>query len=461
MTVTFPDDFLWGAATSAFQIEGAAAEDGKGPSIWDAFCATPGKIACGATGDIACDHYHRYRQDVDLMRQLNLRAYRFSMSWPRVLPQGRGQASAKGWAFYDRLVDALCEAGIEPVATLYHWDLPAALQTELGGWAHADLPHIFADYAEQAFDHLGDRVRFWLTLNEPWCVVYWGYFDGRHAPGIKDRVLGYRVGHNLLRAHAYAVARYRAARHNHGTISLALNLNWSSPASDTPEDVDAAERTMLDFGGWFADPLYRGDYPAVLRERLGSLLPQFTPEDSRLLKRSMDFIALNYYSADVIRHAPGGGPMEAEPVPQPRWAQTAMGWPIVPEGLLRLLHWLNKRYARLPIYVTENGAAFDDQADETGFVDDQNRIAYLRDHIAAARAALAEGIDLRGYFVWTLLDNLEWSEGFAKRFGIIRCDHETQKRTIKASGRWYAELIRAGRPAENQVARPDTASGNG
>jgi len=461
MTVTFPDNFLWGVATSAFQIEGAAAEAGKGPSIWDVFCATPGKTARGDTGDTACDHYHRYRDDVELMRQLNLRAYRFSISWPRVLPQGRGSVNAQGWAFYDRLVDALCDAGIEPFATLHHWDLPAALQTELGGWAHADLPHIFADYAEQAFDRLGDRVRFWLTFNEPWCVVYWGYFDGRHAPGIRDRALGYRVGHNLLRAHAHAVARYRAARHAHGAISLALNMNYSFPASDTPQDADAAERAMLDFGGWFGDPPYYGDYPELLRQRLGSLLPEFTAEDARLLKGSMDFIALNYYLGESVRHAAGSGPMEAEVVPQPDVPRTAMGWPIAPDGLRRVLHWLAKRYPGLPIYITENGAAFDDQADETGYVDDQNRIAYLRDHIAAARAALAEGIDLRGYFVWTLLDNLEWSEGFAKRFGIIRCDHETQERTMKASGHWYAEFIRAGKPVQNRDTRPDTASGNG
>ncbi len=461
MNVTFPNSFVWGAATSAFQIEGAAAEDGKGPSIWDVFCATPGKIACGDTGDTACDHYHRYREDVDLMRQLNLRAYRFSISWPRVLPQGRGTVNAKGWAFYDRLVDALCAAGIEPFATLYHWDLPAALQTELGGWTHPDLPHVFADYAEQAFARLGDRVRYWLTLNEPWVVVTAGYLQGVHPPMIRDRTLGYRVGHNLLRAHAYAAARYRAARHNHGAISLALNLNWSAPASDTPEDVDAAERAMLDFGGWFGDPPYYGDYPDVLRERLGSLLPEFTAEDARLLKGSVDFLALNYYLGDLIRHAPGSGPMETEVVPQPDAARTTMGWPIVPDGLRRVLHWLNKRYPGLPIYITENGAAFDDHADETGYVADQDRTAYLRDHIAAAGAALAEGVDLRGYFVWTLLDNLEWSEGFAKRFGIIRCDHQTQKRIIKASGRWYAELIRIGRPTGNQASLPDTANGNG
>lgn len=445
MLVRFPKDFLWGAATAAFQIEGAAAKDGKGPSIWDVFCATPGKTRFGETGQIACDHYHRYREDVELMGQLNLRAYRFSISWPRVLPQGRGKVNEAGLAFYDRLVDSLCEAGIEPFVTLYHWDLPAALQMELGGWAHPDLPHLFADYAELVFDRLGDRVRHWLTLNEPWCVVNAGYFQGCHAPGIIDRVLGYRVGHNLMRAHAYAAARYRAKRHSQGAISLALNMSYSFPASDGPEDVAAAERAMENFAGWFGDPPWYGAYPEVLRERLGPLLPEFSEEDSGLLKRSMDFLAVNYYTSEVIRYAPGVGLMEAEEIPQSDRAHTATGWPIVPEGLHRLLLWVSKRYPGVPIYITENGAAMDDEVDGRGFVNDADRIAYLRNHIAAACGALAEGVDVRGYFVWSLLDNLEWSEGFAKRFGLVRCDHETSQRTIKASGHWYASLIADGR----------------
>jgi beta-glucosidase len=445
MNVTFPDRFLWGAATAAFQIEGAAAEDGKGPSIWDVFCATPGKTARGDRGEIACDHYHRYREDVELMRRLNLRAYRFSISWPRVLPQGRGEVNEAGFLFYERLVDALCQAGIEPFVTLYHWDLPNALQMELGGWPHPDLPHIFADYAELIFNRLGDRVRQWMTLNEPWCVVQAGHIDGTHAPGIKDRAVGYRAGHNLMRAHAYAVERYRRSPHNKGAIGFALNANYSFPASEKPDDAAAAERSMQNFAGWFADPAYYGDYPPLLRECLGPLLPEFTPADARLLKRSMDFIGLNYYTSDLVRHVPGLGPMEMETVPEAEVARTDMGWPVRPDGLRRLLRWLNGRYPGLPIYITENGAAFDDWPDETGFVDDQDRIAYLRDHIAAAGAALTEGIDLRGYFVWSLLDNLEWSEGFAKRFGIVRCDRETLQRTIKASGHWYARLIADGR----------------
>ena len=448
VTPNFPTNFLWDTATSAFQIEGAAAKDGKGPSIWDDFCAIPGKTANGDTGEVACDHYSRYPEDLALLQRLNLNAYRFSISWPRVLPLGRGPANEPGWDFYDRLVDGLCAAGIEPFATLYHWDLPTALQTELAGWAHPDLPHLFADYAALAFDRLGDRVRYWLTLNEPWCVAQDGYIRGYHAPGFKDRALGYRVGHNLLRAHAYAVARYRAGQHNRGAISFALNAAYTFPASDTSADAAAAERSMLNFGGWFGDPPYSGDYPAELRARLGPLLPDFTPADSNLLKRSIDFIALNYYASDMVRHAPGAGPLELQLVPQPERAHTTMGWPIVPEGLHRLLHWLSTRYPGLPIYVTENGAALNDQADEDGFVNDPERIAYLREHIAAARAALHEGVDLRGYFVWSLLDNLEWTHGFRQLFGLVRCDRQTLRRTIKASGHWYGEFVAAARAGE-------------
>ncbi len=435
--------FLWGAATAAYQIEGAANADGKGPSIWDEFCALPGKMVVADSGEVACDHYRRWHADVHLLRSLGIQAYRFSVSWPRVLSAGRGTVNEKGLDFYDRLVDALAEAGIEPLVTLYHWDLPAALQMDLGGWAHDDLPRVFADYADMMFRRLGDRVQLWLTLNEPWVVTVAGYLTGEHAPGVRDRTLAYRVGHNLLRAHAHAVAAFRAGRTG-GAISLAINTTYSYPASRDSADVIAAERAMLNFAGWFADPPFFGDYPAELRARLGELLPQFSAEEARLLRGSMDFFALNYYTSDVVRHAPGSGPMELEMLPQADRPQTEMGWPIVPDGLADLLRWLSDRYRGLPIYITENGAAVADQPDEHGFVDDQARIAYLRDHIGAVARARAAGVDVRGYFVWSLLDNLEWTLGFSKRFGIVRCDHATQKRTIKASGYWYADLIARG-----------------
>lgn len=438
----FGRDFLWGAATSAFQFEGAAREDGKAPSIWDDFARTPGKMHGGATGDTACDHYRRYLDDVALMRELNLRAYRFSISWPRVMPDGRGGINETGLGFYDRLVDALCEAGIEPFATLYHWDLPSALQNQLGGWASEDIPRIFADYAQIMFDRLGDRVKYWLTLNEPWCVVDGGYFNGVHAPGLRDTKLGYRVGHNLMRAHAYAVQRYRASKSNGGAISLALNSPFCYPASERNEDRKAAQRVMEGFAGWFGDPACFGDYPAIMRERLGDLLPEFSEEDSALLRGSMDFITLNYYFSDVVEHAPGEGPMDARTLRQPDRRYTEMDWPIVPEGLCDLLVWLADRYPGLPMYIAENGAALVDEPEADGFVDDQERIAYLRDHIAAIAEARRRGVDVRGYLLWSLMDNLEWSMGFSKRFGIVRCDFDTQQRTIKASGRWYADMIR-------------------
>ncbi|MBI5863161.1 MAG: beta-glucosidase [Planctomycetes bacterium] len=433
--------FLWGAATASYQVEGATRADGRGPSVWDHFCQIPGRTVNGDSGEIACDHFNRWREDVSLMRQLGLKAYRFSVAWPRVQPDGRGAVNEKGIAFYERLIDALHDAGIEPFVTLLHWDLPAALQTDLGGWLHHDLPQIFAEYAQAVFDRLGDRVRYWMTLNEPWVTVDAGYFHGVHPPALRDRAMGYRAGHNLLRAHAHAVAAYRAAKSNNGQISFAMNSSYSFPATDSPADIAAAERAVVNFAGWFTDPPYYGDYPAEMRRRLGSMLPAFSAEDSRLLKGSMDFLALNYYTSEVVRHSDTDGPMQYEVVPQPDVPHTEMNWPVRPDGFHQLLVWLNKRYPGLPFFITENGAACADRADTTGFVDDQDRIAYLRDHFGAAFKAKREGVDLRGYMVWSLIDNLEWSQGFAKRFGLIHCDRTTLKRTIKASGRWFADVI--------------------
>lgn len=439
-----PEGFLWGAATAAYQIEGGARAGGRGPSTWDAFTLIPGKTAKGETGEVACDHYHRWREDVALMQALNLRSYRFSISWPRVLPQGRGAVNEAGLDFYDRLVDALCAARIEPFVTLYHWDLPLALQFELNGWEHDDLPRLFADYADVMFARLGDRVKYWLTLNEPWVSVDAGYFHGVHAPGIKDTRRGYIAGHNLLRAHAYAVARYRSSAKGGGKIGFALNAPFFFPASPAKADIDAAERALVSFAAWFNDPPWFGDYPALMRERLAGLLPAFSDEDSRLLKRSIDLIALNYYFSEVVRHQPGAGPFEYTTVPQKHLPRTEMGWPLIPDGLTELLVWLDRRYPGLPFHITENGAAMNDTPDAAGRVDDQDRIAYLRDHIAACIEARRRGVDLRGYFVWSLIDNLEWSAGYDKRFGLIRCAPGTQSRTIKASGHWYAQQIAAG-----------------
>lgn len=440
---SFPPGFLFGAATAAYQIEGAAREAGRGPSIWDVFCATPGRTAAGDTGETACDHFRRWREDVGLMGELGLQAYRFSVSWPRVFPQGRGTLNHAGLDFYDRLVDELRAAGIEPMVTLFHWDLPAALQMEFGGWQHEDSPHWFADYARAVYDRIADRVRLWITLNEPWCVVDGGHFHGVHAPGIQDRRIGYRVGHNVMRAHAHAVAAYRSHPRGTGQISFALNTTYSEPATASSEDAAAAERAMLNFAGWFTDPAWYGDYPAVMRECLGDLLPAFSADDQRLLRRSMDYLALNFYFGDVVRHTPGKGPFEYESFYDPAAAKTQMDWPITPGALTKCLQWLSRRYGQLPIYITENGAAMPDNADGGGFVDDQDRIEYLHSHVAAVQDAMHSGVDVRGYLVWSLMDNLEWSLGFEKKFGLIRCDRTTLERTIKASGRWYAGLIKS------------------
>lgn len=446
----FDESFLFGTATAAYQIEGAASQDGKGPSVWDEFCSIPGKTTNGDTGEFACDHYNRWREDIALMKRLGLRAYRFSISWPRVMPTGRGAVNRAGLDFYSRLVDELLAADIQPFVTLLHWDLPLALQTELNGWLHGDLPRVFAEYATVIYDCLGDRVTNWMTLNEPWVTVEAGYFHGVHPPAVRDRALGYRAGHNLLRAHAYAVAAYRAGANNRGAISFAMNSSFSFAASESRLDIAAAERAVVNFAGWFTDPAYYGDYPALLRERLGTMLPAFSTEDSRLLKGSMDFLALNYYTSEVVRHSDNGGPMQVEVVPQPEFRHTEMNWAVRPDGFHRLLVWLNRRYPNLPLYVTENGAAFDDRPNAEGFVNDQNRIDYLRDHFAAARQAMADGVDLRGYFVWSLLDNLEWAAGFSKRFGLIHCDRTTLKRTIKQSGLWYADFIAHGGETRNE-----------
>ncbi|MGE3180530.1 MAG: GH1 family beta-glucosidase [Phycisphaerae bacterium] len=440
----FPESFLWGAATAAFQVEGSPLADGRGPSIWDVFCQTPGKTVDGVAGIDGADHYRRWREDVAIMREIGLQAYRFSISWPRVMPLGRGDVNQAGIDFYDKLVDELCAAGIAPAVTLYHWDLPAALQMELGGWANDDIADIFADYAEIMFKKLGDRVSLWMTLNEPWCSVDGGYFHGGHAPGAKDRRLGYRAGHNLMRAHGRAVARFRATQPKSSKISFALNTGYFFPATESREDREAAERAILDMAGWFGDPVWFGDYPAVMRERYGDLLPVFSDEDTRLLKKSIDYVALNYYFSHVARFAPGKGAMEYDAPPRSSDRHTEMGWPVTPEGFAPLLKWLSDRYGKLPLYVMENGMACPDVVSANGEVNDQDRIRYLREHLQAAHRAMQDGVDLRGYFAWSFIDNLEWSLGRSKRFGLVRCDFENYARTIKASGHWYTNVIRTG-----------------
>jgi beta-glucosidase len=446
----FPTDFVWGAATSSYQIEGAWLEGGKGLSIWDAFSHTPGKIKNDETGDIACDHYHRLEEDVKLMAEMGLQAYRFSISWPRIQPSGRGKPNPQGIRFYSELIDALLAHHITPWVTLYHWDLPLALQLEYDGWLDPQLASFFADYAAICFDAFGDRVKHWLTLNEPWCSAVLGHGLGILAPGRTSRDEPYLAGHTLLRAHAMAVERYRTQfqPQQKGLISLSNNCDWREPLTDSAADREAAQRAVEFFLGWFADPIYKGDYPASMRERLGDLLPHFTDAEQALLKGSADFLGLNHYSTMYAAnanasHNQGGfaGDLGVVMSSDPNWEKTEMEWNIVPWGFRKVLQWLEERYDSPGIYVTENGCAFPDVV-EHGQVHDNRRIAYLEGYLNAGHDAMESGVNLKGYFVWSFMDNFEWSEGYSKRFGIHHVNFRSGRRTPKASAKWYAEVIK-------------------
>jgi len=439
--VRFPSGFLWGAATASYQIEGAWDEDGKSPSIWDTFSHTPGKVHGGDTGDVACDHYHRYREDVALMRELGLEAYRFSVSWPRVLPEGRGRVNRAGLDFYSRLVDALLEAGIAPVLTLYHWDLPQALQ-DLGGWGSRDTIDAFAEYAGVVSRDLGDRVALWITHNEPAVVAFEGHAIGEHAPGIRDPKLALQVAHNLLVSHGLAVPVLRA--NGAGKVGITINAWPVQPESEDPVDVAAAERVYAREVDWFLDPLYGRGYPAdvlAIYERLG-WVPEVRDGDMEAIAAPTDFLGLNYYSRSKVKFDAGDEPWHAADVREPG-EYTDMDWLVYPDGLFDLLTRVHGEQAPAEIYVTENGAAFADELSPDGHVHDERRVSYLREHFRAAARAVGAGIPLRGYFVWSLLDNFEWAEGYSKRFGIVRVDFETQVRTIKDSGHFLRDVISA------------------
>jgi len=435
-----PPDFLWGAATSAYQIEGSPLAEGAGPSIWHEFAHTPGRTRNGDTGDLACDHYRRYQEDVALMGELGLNAYRFSISWSRVLPEGRGRVNAPGLAFYERLVDALLEQGIQPMLTLYHWDLPAALD-RLGGWLNPDSAHWFADYARLLFRTLDDRVKLWVTLNEPWVVVDGGYLHGVLAPGQRNIFAAPLASHNLLRAHAAAVQVYRAAgRHQ---IGLVVNLEPKYPATESAEDFAATMRADAYWNRQYLDPVFLGAYPPELAEIFGAAWPAFPAADLDFIRQPLDFLGVNYYSRQLVQHDPGDWPLQAARIRQPRQTYTSLDWEVYPQGLTDILEWVARRYGPLPLYITENGAAFYDSPQTEGLVDDPLRQRYLRDHLRAALEARRQGVDLRGYFAWSLLDNFEWAYGYTPRFGLTHVDYATQQRTIKASGRFYAEVIRS------------------
>jgi len=434
----FPDGFLWGTATAAYQIEGAHDADGKAPSIWDTFSHLPGKIENGDTGDVACDHYHRYREDVGLMSELGLNAYRFSISWPRVLPAGTGASNRPGLDFYQRLVDALLERKITPFITLYHWDLPQALQDQ-GGWARRDIATAFGEYAGLMGRTLGDRVKHWITLNEPFAFVAIGHLFGVHAPGIADAPTAFQASHHVNLAHGEAVRALRASVPG-SRIGITQVSMPVYPASDTDADRTAARRFDGFTNRWYWEPSLIGRYPDDVLERLGRAAPKIEPGDLDRVAPPIDFFGHNSYSRAVVRDDPSSIMVGATQI-ETRNPKTEMGWEIYPDHLYDALTRITRDYRAPDIYITENGAAFRDQP-VNGVVDDPQRIDYLRTHLAACHRAIADGVKLRGYFCWSLLDNFEWAYGFSKRFGLIYTDFPTQRRIVKASGRFFADVAR-------------------
>lgn len=436
----FPSGFLWGAATSAYQVEGSPLADGAGPNIWHRFAHEPGTILGGATGDVACDHYHRFQDDVALMADLGLGAYRFSMAWARLLPKGRGRMNARGFDFYDRLIDALLARDLVPMVTLYHWDLPLGLEDK-GGWLNDDTARWFGDYADLAFRAFSDRVPYWVTINEPAVIMEKGYVLGVYAPGHRNVAEAPVVARNLLRAHGYAVQAYRDR--GDGAIGIAVNLQPVWPASDSPDDRAAAERANAWRNLQFLDPILLGQSPAELPSMFGRDWRGLSPEDMALVRQPMDFVGVNYYTRIVVRADPSVAPTGAAIVPSANH-RTLVGWEVFPSGLTETLVALDRRYGGVPVYVTECGAAFADASPSAGGeVPDPERVAFLRDHIDAARLAIDAGVDLRGFFVWSLLDNFEWNSGYALPYGLVHVDFDTQQRTVKSSGRFFSQAARS------------------
>ena len=464
-TLSFPEGFAWGSATAATQIEGAASEDGRSPSIWDAFCATPGKVRGGDTAEVACDHYHRMKEDLDLMASLGLQSYRFSVSWSRVLPEGSGAVNETGLDFYQRLVDGLLERGITPLLTLYHWDLPQVLD-DRGGWLNRDTAQHFAELADVVGRSLGDRVATITTLNEPFCSAFLGYASGVHAPGHTDNGEALTAAHHLNLAHGRAVSALRSVVPATSTLSVTLNLAHVSPASDAAEDVAAAAHVDAVANRIFLDPILRGHYPARLVEDTQHLTDWSFVQDGDLevISAPIDVLGVNYYTPAVVAAptsellaqttgrwvndpsqsdagpSPWPGTDLAFAVPQPG-PYTDMGWPIAPETFTELLVGVHRDYPEIPLVITENGCACADVPGPDGEVDDADRIAYLSEHLAAVHTAITAGVDVRGYYVWSLMDNFEWAWGYGKRFGIVYVDYESQQRVPKASARWFRKVI--------------------
>lgn len=442
----FPRHFLWGASTASYQIEGAVNEDGRGLSIWDTFAATPGNTYAGHTGAVADDHYHRMEQDIALLSDLGLNAYRFSVAWPRILPNGTGQVNERGLDFYDRLVDTLLVRSITPVLTLYHWDLPVALHDK-GGWLNRDTAYAFADYAEVVARRLGDRVPYWITLNEPWCSAYLGYGNGEHAPGMRDMRSAVIAAHHLLLGHGLAMPRIAAATRSGAQAGITLNLTTTLAADDRPETREAVRAADAFSNGWFLDPVFRGEYPQGFFEQLQTPPPPIQDGDMQTIAAPMQFLGINYYQPARVRGFGAGEDTRGQrfdSAPRLSGAEyTEMGWEVYPQGLTDLLVRLTREYNPPSMLITENGAAFADTVNDQGRVADPRREAYVRAHIDAIAKAMAQGAPIHGYLLWSLLDNFEWAHGYSKRFGIVYVDYETQQRIVKDSGRWYAEFVRA------------------
>ncbi|MCL4248108.1 MAG: beta-glucosidase [Anaerolineae bacterium] len=441
-TPHFAADFLWGASTASYQIEGAVAEDGRGETIWDRFSHTPSKICNGDTGDVACDHYHRWQEDIGLLKRLNLNSYRFSVAWSRILPNGRGPVNQAGIDFYSRLVDGLLEAGITPSLTLYHWDLPQPLQDE-GGWLRRGIIDDFVAYTDVVARALGDRVKFFITQNEPWVFTWLGYVMGEHAPGFTSESVkpALVTTHNALLAHGAAVKALRSAVPD-AQVGITLNLYHVDPATNRPADLEAAARHDGHLNRWYLDPLFRGHYPSDMVELWQADLPDIMPGDMEQISVPTDFLGVNYYSRHVVADAPGGHYTEIMTVPQ-AGEHCAMGWEVYPDGLYAILKRVHADYAPRAIYVTENGAPYDDVLTEDGQIHDAERTSYLQRHFAAAAHAVRDGVPLKGYFVWSLIDNFEWAFGYSLRFGMVYVDFATQQRIVKDSGKYMAQVAAA------------------
>lgn len=453
-----PKSFVWGVATSCYQVEGACNENGKGLSIWDAFSHIPQRTLNGENGDISCDQYHRYPEDVKLMHELGVDAYRFSLAWSRIIPDGQYEINQKGIDHYNRLIDCLQENNIQPWVTLYHWDLPLALQLEHDGWLNRYTANAFAYYAKTCFSHFGDRVKHWITFNEPWCSAVLGHGYGIFAPGRKSGEEPYLVAHNQLIAHGLAVDCFRKIFQDNqkGIIGIANNCDWREPLTDSDADRQAAQQALEFFYGWFTDPVVFGDYPKCMRERLGLRLPKFTDEEKILLKNSTDFLGLNHYNTlyasakkpdgkEVIDSLDGNAGLLGNQVAylsrNEKWELTDMQWNVIPWGFRKMLNWINSRYQGLPICVTENGCAVR-EPDRNSAENDELRCRFIESYIKAMReAVLEDGVDVKAYFAWSLIDNFEWASGYSKRFGLIRCDFETLERIPKKSYYHYQKII--------------------